>query len=105
MTLLKLEHISKEYHSNRLSVQALKDVSFTVQPGEFLSLAGPSGSGKTTALNLIGCLDQPTDGVLYIEKTNVASRSKSELAMLRRMHIGFVSQSFNLIPILTDCVD
>jgi len=101
MTLLKLEHISKEYHSNRLSVQALRDVSFTVQPGEFLSLAGPSGSGKTTALNLIGCLDQPTAGDLYIEKTNVASRSKSELAMLRRMHIGFVFQTFNLIPILT----
>jgi putative ABC transport system ATP-binding protein len=101
MTLLKLEHISKEYHSNRLAVTALDDVSFTVQPGEFLSLAGPSGSGKTTALNLIGCLDHPTDGNLIIEKTNVSSLSKSELAILRRLHIGFVFQTFNLIPILT----
>lgn len=101
MALLKLENISKIYQSNKVGVLALKDVSFEVEPGEFLSLAGPSGSGKTTALNLIGCLDKPTEGNLYIDQTNISTQSKSDLAILRRNHIGFIFQTFNLIPILS----
>jgi len=101
MALLKLENISKIYHTNKVGVLALKDVSFDVEPGEFLSLAGPSGSGKTTALNLIGCLDKPTEGNLYIDQTNISAQSKSDLAILRRNHIGFIFQTFNLIPILS----
>lgn len=101
MALLKLENICKIYHTNKVGVLALKDVSFDVEPGEFLSLAGPSGSGKTTALNLIGCLDKPTEGNLYIDQTNISTQSKSDLAILRRNHIGFIFQTFNLIPILS----
>ena len=101
MALLKLDNISKIYQSNKVGVVALKDVSFEVEAGEFLSLAGPSGSGKTTALNLIGCLDNPTEGDLFIDQTNISTQSKSDLALLRRRHIGFVFQTFNLIPILT----
>lgn len=101
MALLKLDNISKIYQSNKVGILALKDVSFEVEPGEFLSLAGPSGSGKTTALNLIGCLDNPTEGNLFIDQINISTQSKSDLAILRRKHIGFVFQTFNLIPILT----
>ena len=101
MALLKLQNISKIYQSNKVGVLALQNVSFEVEPGEFLSLAGPSGSGKTTALNLIGCLDKPTEGNLFIDQTDISTRSKSDLAILRRKHIGFIFQTFNLIPILS----
>ena len=101
MALLKLKNISKVYHTNKVGVLALKDVSFEVEKGEFLSLAGPSGSGKTTALNLIGGLDKPSEGNLYIDQTNINNQSKSDLAILRRNHIGFIFQTFNLIPILS----
>jgi len=101
MALLKLENISKIYHTNKVGVLALNDVSFEVEKGEFLSLAGPSGSGKTTALNLIGGLDKPSEGNLYIDQTNINNQSKSNLAILRRNHIGFIFQTFNLIPILS----
>jgi len=101
MAILKMEKTSKTYQSNKIEVKALSDFSLTVEQGEFLSLSGPSGSGKTTALNLIGCLDKPTSGKLYIDDVDIGTQSKSDLAILRRNKIGFIFQTFNLIPILS----
>ena len=101
MAILKMENISKTYQSNKIGVKALSDFSLIVESGEFLALAGPSGSGKTTALNLIGCLDNPTSGNLFIDDVDISTKSKSDLAILRRNDIGFIFQTFNLIPILT----
>ncbi len=101
MAILRMENISKIYNTNHISVHALSDFSLRIEQGEFLSLAGPSGSGKTTALNLIGCLDKPTKGKLYIDDIDVSSKSSSELALLRRNDIGFIFQTFNLIPTLS----
>lgn len=82
-------------------VLALDHVSITVEPGDFIAIMGPSGSGKSTLLNLMGCLDTPTSGYLEIKERNVGSMSDDELTMLRRDHIGFIFQQFNLIPLLT----
>ena len=101
MAILKMENTSKTYQSNKIEVKALSDFSLTVEAGEFLALAGPSGSGKTTALNLIGCLDNPTSGKLFIDDVDISTKSTSDLAILRRNEIGFIFQTFNLIPTLT----
>jgi putative ABC transport system ATP-binding protein len=85
----------------KTTLQALKGVSLTVEPGEFLCLAGPSGSGKTTLLNLIGCLDKPSAGKISVENQSTQNLSPYDLAQLRRHRIGFVFQTFNLIPVLT----
>lgn len=82
-------------------VLALDHVSITVEPGDFIAIMGPSGSGKSTLLNLMGCLDTPTSGYLEIKERNVGSMNDDELTMLRRDHIGFIFQQFNLIPLLT----
>ena len=82
-------------------MHALRGVSLEVQAGEFLSIAGPSGSGKTTLLNLIGCLDVPSSGEIRIEGESVSGKSRDELAPLRRHKLGFVFQTFNLIPVLS----
>lgn len=101
MAILRMENISRIYQTNKIIVKALSDFSLIVESGEFLSLAGPSGSGKTTALNLIGCLDEPSIGKLFINDVEVSTQSKSDLAILRRNEIGFIFQTFNLIPILS----
>ena len=101
MNLVKLENISKTYRAGSLEFQALNDVSFSVATGEFLAIAGPSGSGKTTLLNLIGCLDSPTAGKLYLEDNDIGAKKSEELAYIRRFKLGFIFQTFNLIPILT----
>jgi putative ABC transport system ATP-binding protein len=82
-------------------VVALDHVSITVEPGEFIAIMGPSGSGKSTLLNLMGCLDTPTSGYLEIKDRDIGSMNDDELTMLRRDHIGFIFQQFNLIPLLT----
>jgi putative ABC transport system ATP-binding protein len=82
-------------------VVALDHVSITVEPGDFIAIMGPSGSGKSTLLNLMGCLDTPTSGYLEIKDRDVGSMNDDELTMLRRDHIGFIFQQFNLIPLLT----
>jgi len=99
--VIKLEDVKKDYHSGKTYVHAVRGISFEVNKGEFLSIAGPSGSGKTTLLNLIGCLDSCTSGTITIGEKPINDLNKHELALLRRRKIGFIFQSFNLIPVLT----
>lgn len=101
MALIKLEKVSKVYHTNDIEFPALRDISFEVQEGEFLSIAGPSGSGKTTLLNIIGCLDVVSSGTVELAGENIGKRTSNQLADIRRQTIGFVFQTFNLIPILS----
>jgi putative ABC transport system ATP-binding protein len=101
MAVVKLENVTKVYKTNGIEFPALGGVSFSVEKGEFLSVAGPSGSGKTTILNIIGCLDKPTSGSTFLEDTALGSKTGNELADIRRHNIGFIFQTFNLIPILS----
>jgi len=101
VSLISAEHISKEYRVGEMAVQALRDVSFEIEPASFVSFVGPSGSGKTTLLNLIGCLDKPTKGALTVAETDVASLDRKASAAFRGRTIGFIFQDFNLLPVLT----
>ena len=100
-SIVKMDGITKIYNTNGIAFPALGGVSFGVESGEFLSLAGPSGSGKTTILNIIGCLDSPTDGSYMLDGQDISQKKRNELADIRRHNIGFIFQTFNLIPILT----
>ncbi len=97
-TIIKIENLSREFIVGSEVVKALKGVSFSIKKGEFLTIMGASGSGKSTLLNILGCLDKPTAGDYYLDGVNMASLSKNELARLRNHKIGFVFQSFNLLP-------
>ena len=99
--MIEVKKIVKEYQSGETVVHALRGVALSSQQGEFLSIAGPSGSGKTTLLNLIGCIDTADSGEILINGSAVSGRNKKELALFRRDNLGFVFQSFNLIPVLT----
>ncbi len=101
MALLELKGVAKIYQQGKIEVPALRGIDLKVESGEFTTLFGPSGSGKTTLLNLIGCLDRPTAGTILFDGQDLAALSKKELAMIRRKHIGFIFQSYNLIPVLT----
>lgn len=102
MSVIKAEEVSKIYNANTPHpVYALNKVSIAIEKGEFTTIVGPSGSGKTTLLNVIGGLDKPTLGKVYIENTNIAGLSPQELVDFRLHHIGFVFQAYNLIPVLT----
>lgn len=101
MALLELERVSKTYIQGKVEVPALRDVDLTIEAGEFTAIAGPSGSGKTTLLNLIGCLDTPSEGTIRLEGRDLSTLSRDELADIRRAKIGFIFQSYNLIPVLT----
>jgi putative ABC transport system ATP-binding protein len=101
MELIVAERITKTYQMGEITVQALKGVSFAIEPASFVSFVGPSGSGKTTLLNLIGCLDKPSDGSLHVADTDVARLDRSQGAAFRGKHLGFIFQDFNLIPVLT----
>ena len=94
-------HLTKTYKQGKLEVNALRGVSLEVTSGEFVVLAGPSGSGKTMLLNLIGALDKPTSGELFVDGSNLETMSRAELATLRRDRVGFVFQAYNLLPVLT----
>jgi len=98
--MIRVEKVTKDYTVGQTVVHALRGVSLEIEKGEFISIAGPSGSGKTTLLNLIGCLDKATSGEIYIAEEAVSSKDRKELALLRRKRLGFVFQSFNLIPVL-----
>ena len=98
MVILETENLSKTYGKDETRVEALKNASFTVNKGEFVSIVGPSGSGKTTLLNLIGALDTPTTGKVALDGRDVFSMNEEELAVFRRRNIGFVFQAYNLVP-------
>ena len=99
--IVKLEQVTKTYRQGSIDVHALRGLDLEVFPGEFTALIGPSGSGKTTALNLIGALDTPTSGRVFLEGKDLAKMSRGELSRIRRDRIGFVFQAYNLIPVLT----
>lgn len=101
MKIIRTENLSKIYNSKSLPVQALKDVNLEIERGEFSAIIGPSGSGKTTLLNMLGGLDKPTEGKIYIGDTEITSMKDSKLIDFRLHNIGFVFQSYNLIPVLT----
>ncbi len=99
--VVEIQEVSREYALGKQTVTALRKVSLTVFQGEFLALAGPSGSGKSTLLNMIGCIDSPSSGSVRIHGQDVGSRSADELADLRLNTLGFVFQTFNLLPVLS----
>lgn len=99
--IIQTEGLTKTYELGKVLVPALQEVSITIEEGEFISLSGPSGSGKTTLLNLIGLIDTPTKGRLYFEKSEIAFNGLSNLHQLRLERLGFIFQTFNLIPVLT----
>lgn len=96
--LIELEHLSKIYRLGEVEIQPLKKVSLTFQRGEFISIMGASGSGKTTLMNIIGCLDRPTEGRYLLDGRDISQISSDELAQIRNKKFGFVFQSFNLLP-------
>ena len=100
MEILKVEHLSKKYGKGDTEVEALKDVSFTVEKGEFVAIVGPSGSGKSTLLHILGGVDKPTSGHVYVEGSDVFSLNENNLAIFRRRQVGLIYQFYNLIPIL-----
>ena len=100
MEILKVENLSKVYGKNQTKVLALDNVSFKVNKGEFLAIVGASGSGKSTLLHLIGGVDRPTSGKVFIEGKNIYNLNDDELAIFRRRQIGLIYQFYNLIPIL-----
>ena len=101
MGLIVAEQIQKDYTVGEVTIRALSDVSFTIEPASFVSFIGPSGSGKTTLLNLIGCLDKPSGGQLTVADTNIMDLDRRQSAAFRGANIGFIFQDFNLIPVLT----
>ena len=100
MAIVHLEAVHKKYPLGKTEVHAVKDVTFSIEEGDFISIAGPSGSGKSTILNLIGCIDTPTEGSVAIDGTPTGELSDREITNLRHRVLGFIFQSFNLVPVL-----
>jgi len=101
MSIIDIRHVTKVYKSGPEEVIPLQDLSFSIEEGEFVALMGPSGSGKTTLLNLIAGIDQPTQGAVFVADEEISALSPRALARWRTRHVGFVFQSYNLIPVLT----
>lgn len=101
MEIIRLENIDKIYEDHGIPVQALKDINMTIEKGDFVVIAGPSGSGKTTLLNIIGSLDIPTEGHVFLEGENLTHKKKRELSGIRLRKIGFIFQAYNLLPVLS----
>ncbi|MCD6105163.1 MAG: ABC transporter ATP-binding protein [Thermosipho sp. (in: Bacteria)] len=99
--VFEMKNVKKIYKMGEVEVKALDDVSFKINSGEFVIIMGPSGSGKSTTLHIMGCLDKPTDGSVYIDGVDVSNLKDKELAKIRGEKIGFVFQQFNLLPRLT----
>lgn len=96
--IIKIEDLGKIYKTGKIEVEALKKVNISIQKGEFVSIMGPSGSGKSTLMNIVGCLDRSTSGNYELDGINISKLSDVELAKIRNLKIGFVFQSFNLLP-------
>ena len=101
--LIRVENLRRVYRAGEVEVDALKSINLCMQRGEFTAVAGPSGSGKTTLLNIISGLDTPTSGKVYLAGKAISEMTGGELSDFRRDHIGFIFQSYNLIPVLTVC--
>jgi putative ABC transport system ATP-binding protein len=101
MDTVKVDNVKKDYLLGKITVPALKGVSLAIGKGEFLAIAGPSGSGKTTLLNLIGGLERPTSGSIFIEDIELGSFTADQMADIRARKMGFIFQNFNLLPVLT----
>src|SRR5438874_5193285 len=99
--IVRTKNLIKEYTMGQETLQALKEVSLDIRRGEYISLMGPSGSGKSTLFNMIGGLDKPTSGNVFIDEVDMAQLDASELAYLRCRRIGYIFQTFNLIPVMT----
>lgn len=99
--VVRLDGVSKVYHQGTVDVHALRGLDLDIHEGEFTALVGPSGSGKTTTLNLVGALDTPTSGSVFVDGRELGAMGRKDLSQLRRDRIGFVFQSYNLIPVLT----
>ena len=100
MDILKIEHLSKIYGSGENQVRAVDDISFTVPKGEFLAIIGPSGSGKSTLLHILGGVDRPTSGKVWLNGQDVYAQNEDQLAIFRRRQVGLIYQFYNLIPVL-----
>ncbi|KKW23912.1 MAG: hypothetical protein UY70_C0007G0017 [Candidatus Kaiserbacteria bacterium GW2011_GWB1_52_6] len=96
--MIEIKDITKTYGSGDTAFQALKGISFTIKDGEFIAIMGPSGSGKSTLMHILGCLDTLTTGTYFLDGKDVSTLTDEELAEIRRLHVGFVFQSFNLLP-------
>ncbi|MCF0132764.1 MAG: ABC transporter ATP-binding protein [Blautia sp.] len=96
--ILELKNIYKNYQQGKMEVPVLKDVSFSMEEGEYVAIMGPSGSGKTTLMNIIGCLDQATSGTFFLDGEDISKCSENEMSDIRLHKIGFVFQSFHLLP-------
>jgi len=103
MSVISMKRISKNYEMGEAMVHALREIDLEVEPGEFLAIVGPSGSGKSTLMNLIGCLDRPSGGEYHLDGEKVSELNDDELAHIRNKKIGFVFQTFNLLP-RTNCL-
>jgi len=101
MALVEIENISKFYQTGEVQVKALRDVNLSIDEASFVSFVGPSGSGKTTILNLIGCLDKPTKGRIFVDGDEVNAFDRRQRAKFRGTTLGFIFQAFNLFPVLT----
>ena len=100
MELMQIQHLSKVYGQGENQVRAVDDISFTVEKGEFLAIIGPSGSGKSTLLHILGGVDTPTSGKVYMDGQDVYAQNEDQLAIFRRRQVGLIYQFYNLIPVL-----
>ena len=101
MEILKVEHLTKTYGEGEIKTEALNDVSFSVQKGEFVAIIGSSGSGKSTLLHLIAGIDTPTNGKIFIGENDLSTFDSNKITIFRRRQIGLIYQFYNLVPILT----
>lgn len=101
MEVVRVENLSKSYGRGNTKVDALKNINLTVNQGEFVAIVGASGSGKSTLLHLLGGVDKPTSGKVYVDGIDIYSLSEKELAIFRRRKVGFIFQFYNLVPVLT----
>lgn len=100
MEILKIDHLTKTYGTGENTVRAVDDISFSVEKGEFLAIIGPSGSGKSTLLHILGGVDRPTSGKVYMNGQDVYAQDEEALAIFRRRQVGLIYQFYNLIPVL-----